>query len=157
MKIARSERVQVRAVDIYPYRLTDDGPEFLLLHRAPVASYGGSWLVAGTRIEENEAAWKAAQRGLRRKTGLVPTYLWTLPSVNHFYSWEEDELHLAPAFAAEVEGEIALNPKEYDASGWVDVGRALSNLTWPEQKRLLRLTNRLLQNGPIPDELVIEN
>lgn len=151
-----SARVTTQVVDVYPYRQTDAGPEFLLVRRAPDVPYAGTWRMIGGKIEDGEAAWEAAQRELAEETGLAPLRLWTLPSVNHFYEWEQDQLHLIPAFAAEVEGEPTLDD-EHDASAWVDVGMALSNMTWPEQKRLLRLTNRLLTtDDAIPSDLIID-
>lgn len=154
MRPEDTSRATTCVVDVYPYRLTDSGPEYLLLRRAPDVSYAGTWRMVGGKIKDGEAAWEAAQRELEEETGLSPVHFWTLPSVNHFYEWEEDRLHLIPAFAAEVEGEPTLDP-EHDGSAWVDVGMALNNLTWPEQKRLLRLTNRLISNDAVPRDLVI--
>ena len=37
----------VRVVDVYPYRLTSDGPAFLLLRRAPATRYAGQWRMSG--------------------------------------------------------------------------------------------------------------
>jgi dATP pyrophosphohydrolase len=145
----------VRVVDVYPYRRAGPaGAEFLLLHRAAGTRYEGTWRMVGGKIEAGEAAWEAARRECREETGCAPDPLWTLPSVNAFYEWRADRVNLCPAFAAEIDGPPALDD-EHDAFAWVPAAEAADRLAWPEQKRLLRLADRLLSEG-VPPELVVE-
>ena len=147
----------IRVVDVYPYRLSGDRPEYLLLRRAPDTSYEGAWRMVGGKIRSGEAAWQTARRELREETGCTPVRFWTVPSVNSFYEWQADRVNVIPAFAAEVSGDvedIALDD-EHDAHAWLPLDDAADRLGWPEQERLLRLVHSLLRDG-IPPDLVIE-
>ena len=152
--MSQPERVAVRVVDLYPYRRTSDGLEFLLLRRAEGGVYAGQWRMVGGKIRRGEAAWQAALRELDEETGRRPVEAWTVPSVNAFYEWQADRLNLIPAFAAELEGDPALD-REHDAFAWLPPEEAAARLAWPEQRRLLRLVARLLSGGAIPPELAL--
>lgn len=143
----------VRVVDVYPYRKDSINPEFLLLHRAPDTEYAGQWRMVGGKIEAGEAAWETAHREVMEETGQSPSRLWTIPSVNAFYEWENDRINLIPAFAAALPGDPVLDD-EHDAFAWLPAQEATSRLSWPEQKRLLRLADRFVRDG-IPPRLVI--
>ena len=145
---------RVRVVDVYPYRYESVNPEFLILHRAPGTAYDGQWRMVGGKIEAGEAAWETGLREVEEETGHTPTQFWTLPSVNTFYEWREDRVNLAPAFAAALPGDPTLDD-EHDAFAWLPAREAAGRLDWPEQKRLLRLADRVLRDG-IPPSLVVE-
>lgn len=140
--------VTTRVVDVYPYRERDGSREFLVLRRAEGRLYEGAWRMVGGRIDEGETAWQAALRELREETGLLVRRFWALPSVNLFYEWTRDAVSAAPAFAAEVEGDLVLCA-EHDEAAWVSAEEAASRLRWPEQRRLLLLAHRLLGEGPL--------
>lgn len=144
----------VHVVDVYPYRLVGEAPEFVLLRRASGTDYAGEWRMVGGKIQPGEAAWEAALRELREETQQTPEHFWTLPSLNRFYEWQHDRVNLIPAFAAELSGDPVLNA-EHDDFAWLPFDAATDRLAWPEQQRLLRLTARLLHEG-IPPSLVIE-
>ena len=145
----------VRVTDVYPYRTEADGtPRFLVVRRADGHTYHGQWRMIGGKIDPGETAWQSALRELAEETGLTPTRLWALPSVNHFYEWQRDTVALIPAFAAEVTGEPVLC-EEHDAFDWLPVEDAAERLFWPEQRRLLRLAGELVATGQIAPELEI--
>ena len=100
------------------------------------------------KVDADEAAWETALRELGEETGWRPGYglreLWTLPSVNAHYDWEADRVVLAPAFAAEVEGEPVLD-SEHDQAAWLPAEAAAQRLAWPEQSRLVRLAAALAE------------
>lgn len=144
----------IRVIDVYPYRLRDGAPQFLLFRRAPSVDYEGQWRMVGGRIDDEETAWQAALRELREETGREPTHFWTVPSINRFYEWQHDRINLIPAFAAELDADPVLN-HEHDDFAWLDVDTAVSRLLWPEQRRLVQLTARMLRRG-LPPELVVE-
>lgn len=141
----------VRVVDVYPYRLRDGQPVFLLMRRAPGVVYAGQWRMVGGKIAPGEAAWQAALREVEEETGRPPVRLWTVPSVNAFYEWRHDRVNLIPAFAAELEADPVLD-REHDAFCWLPAAEAAARLAWPEQQRLLLLAARLLGMG-VPPEL----
>lgn len=134
----------VRVVDVYLYRITDSGPEFLLLKRAPGVAYAGTWRMVGGKIAPDEPAHTTALREVMEETGQRPTRLWTLPSVNTFYEWQHNRVTLAPAFAAALTADPVFN-HEHTAFAWLPASEAAARLVWPEQQRLLRLTARLLR------------
>ena len=140
----------VRVVDVYPYRRTATGIQFLVLRRAAGRPYAGQWRMVGGKIEEGEAAWQAALRELKEETGYQPQQLWAIPSVNQYYEWQHDRVNIIPAFAAEVGGEPALDA-EHEAWLWLPAVAAADKLQWPEQKRLLRLADELLQHPLVPE------
>ncbi len=144
----------IRVVDVYPYRETSVNPEFLLLRRAPDTEYAGQWRMIGGKIEEGETAWETGLREVEEETGQSPTRFWALPSVNAFYEWQNDRINLAPAFAAGLSRDPTLDD-EHDAFTWLPAQEAAQRLDWPEQKRLLRLADRVLRDG-IPPSLTID-
>ncbi len=143
----------VRVVDVYPYRESAVNPEFLLLRRAPGTEYAGQWRMVGGKIESGETAWETAHREVTEETGHAPDRLWTLPSVNAFYEWQDDRINLIPAFAAALPGDPVLDD-EHDAFAWLPAEEAAGRLAWPEQQRLLRLADQTLRAG-IPPQLVV--
>lgn len=144
----------VRVVDVYPYREQSVNPEFLLLRRAPHTKYAGQWRMVGGKIEADETAWETGLREVQEETGQSPTRFWTLPSVNAFYEWEADRINLAPAFAAALPADPILDD-EHDDYAWRPAQEAARYLNWPEQKRLLRLADRVLRDG-IPPSLIVD-
>lgn len=145
----------IRVVDVYPYREQSVNPEFLILRRAPGTKFAGQWRMVGGKIRADEAAWETGLREVEEETGQTPTRFWALPSVNAFYEWQNDCVNLAPAFAAELPDDPTLDD-EHDAYVWRPAQEAAQYLDWPEQKRLLRLTDRVLRDG-IPPSLVIRS
>ncbi len=144
-------QAKVRAVDMYPYRLSTPAPEFLLMRRAKGLVYAEQWRMVGGKIEPGETAWRAALRELREETGHAPEAFWALPSLNVFYEWQRDQVNLIPAFAARLRADPVLD-REHDAFAWLPAEDAAARLAWPEQRRLLRLADRLLREG-VPPEL----
>lgn len=145
---------RVRVVDVYPYRDQSVNPEFLLLRRAPETTYAGQWRMVGGKIEADETAWEAGLREVEEETGHTPSPFWALPSVNTFYEWKEDRINLTPAFAAALPSDPVLDD-EHNAFAWLPAREAAGRLDWPEQKRLLRLADRVLRDG-IPPSLIVD-
>lgn len=134
-------------IDVYPYRMQDASPQYLLLHRDPAVVYAGDWRMIGGKVREGEAASEAARREITEETACNIVRLWTVPSVNSFYERETDTVHLIPAFAAELGcAEPVLN-HEHDRFGWFDFEEALERLRWPEQRRLLTAVQEELARG----------
>lgn len=145
--------MKVRVVDVYPYRLKESKIEYLLLRRSGGVSYAGQWRMIGGKIESGETAWQTALREVLEETGLHPVNLWTIPSANTFYEWQHDRMNVIPAFAAELTGE-PVTDHEHEEYGWFDVAEAVERLRWPEQRRLLELSSRMVREG-VPPELVV--
>lgn len=143
-------------VDVYPYRYVSGQYEFLILKRSPDKQYAEQWRMVGGKIQENEAAWEAGLRELKEETSVVPGLFWTIPSVNSFYSSKNDKIEMIPAFAALVpkEARIILN-EEHTEYLWIESGETDNFIHWPEQQRLISLTNSIL-NSEILDDWIIQ-
>ena len=127
-------------IDVYPYRRSNVGREYLLLRRSADTVYAGEWRMVGGKIHDREKAWEAARRELEEETRCAPIRLWAVPSANVFYEWQTDTVRIIPAFAAEIDGEPVLN-HEHDVFRWFDFEGACTHLKWPEQRRLLGIVH----------------
>lgn len=148
-----------KLIDVYPYRLKNGYPEFLLLKRSSNKIYANQWRMIGGKVKSGESSWKAALRELKEETGITPQKFWTLPSVNQFYEAKTDTIHFIPAFAAELpaEDEIILDD-EHSAFKWVNIEGIEPYISWPEQRRLMKLAYDILtdQTFEILPEWLIE-
>jgi dATP pyrophosphohydrolase len=107
----------------------------------------------GGKIKEGEMAWEAGLRELNEETKANPDLYWVIPSVNHFYNHRNDNIELIPAFAAELDchSEIILN-EEHSEFKWIEYKNCNDFIQWPEQRRLLSLTNTLLNSQQILED-----
>ena len=126
-------------IDVYPFRRTPAGPQFLLLKRNPNIRLGGTWQAVHGKIEPGETATQAALRELREETGLKPRAFWQIDSVNTFYLADRDRVLMCPGFAADIDPEtdVVLSGEHTD-SRWADVEETLQTLMWPGQRRAVR-------------------
>lgn len=146
-----------RLIDVYVYRMNSGVPEFLLLLRSKKKIYANQWRMVGGKVKEGESYWQGALREFLEELGAKPSEFWAIPSVNSFYEASTDQIHQIPAFAAlfPEETSVILN-EEHTEYRWVRVDEIEPMLAWPEQKRLIRLTNDLLTNHQILPEWRIE-
>ena len=109
-------------------------------------------MVAG-KIESGEKAWQAGLRELKEETSLVPESYWVIPSVNHFYNHHNDKVELIPAFAAEIQhdAKIVLNEEHQDFK-WIQASEIVPLVQWPEQVRLIQLTESIISRDEILDD-----
>ena len=145
-----------RLIDVYVYRMNSGVPEFLLLLRSKNKIYANQWRMVGGKVKEGETYWEGALRELKEELGLEPDFFWVIPSVNTFYESSSDQLHQIPAFAAEISAQNITLDDEHTHYRWVTVDDIEQMIAWPEQKRLIRLTEQLLRNQQIIPEWHIE-
>ncbi len=128
-----------QVVDVYVFRRTPGGPEFLLLKRAPTERLPNTWQAVHGHIEPPETAVQAALREIHEETAFDPIRLFQIDTVHHFYVASTDTIHLSPVFAAEVasNAEPVLNPEHVDYR-WRDPEQAIAGLLWPGQKAAVR-------------------
>lgn len=145
-----------KLIDLYAYRLQNGVPEYLLLKRSKGHIYEGHWRMIGGKVNESETYWQAALRELHEETSLKPIKFWTIPGVNQFYEHKTDTVHAIPAFAAELktDAEPVLDD-EHNEFRWFKLDDALKVIFWPEQKRLLSLTNNLLTSDQILEDWLV--
>jgi dihydroneopterin triphosphate diphosphatase len=145
-----------RLIDLYAYRMNGGEPEFLLFKRAGGKIYEGQWRMIGGKVQPDETYWEGALRELREETGLTPKKLWTIPSVNTFYEHKTDSVHHIPAFAAELsEDQTPVLDDEHSRFEWFSLEEAVKKIYWPEQIRLMRLTNKLLIEKKILEDWIV--
>ncbi|MCH8568143.1 MAG: NUDIX domain-containing protein [Balneolales bacterium] len=137
-------------VDVYVYRedpADKNNRTFLLLRRSPKVVYAGEWRIVAGKVQARESALAAAKRELLEETTAEPDFLWVLPDINHFFDARKNKMHFIPAFAARVnhQQQIRLN-HEHTEFAWVIPQIAQKMLIWPEQSRLLALTQNILEN-----------
>ena len=145
-------------IDLYPYRIGDQGLEFLLFKRAPGKIYEGQWRMVGGKAEMGESYWQAARREFLEETQMAMRCFWTVPSVNQFYEYKTDTIYRIPVFGAEVAAheEPVLN-EEHTEYRWVCLEELGAWVNWPEQLRLMGLIHNLAQKGKILPEWIIED
>lgn len=147
-----------RLIDCYPYRIKNGVPEFLLLKRAGSKIYAGQWRMVGGKVKEGETRWQGALRELKEETGLKAIRFWTIPSVNSFYEQKSDAIHQIPAFAAELSAdEEPLLDDEHTGYEWLNASEAVERVPWPEQKRLILLSDNIIRNDQILEDWLISS
>lgn len=145
-----------RLIDLYSYKIVDKIPFYLLLKRSEDRIYHGQWRMIGGKVEKGETYWQAAVRELYEETGLKPLKLWTIPSVNTFYEHKTDQILHIPAFAAEInDSEHITLDTEHSDYNWFSLDDALKKISWPEQKRLIRLTHSIITSNQILEDWYI--
>lgn len=146
-----------KLIDVYVYRMNSGIPEFLLLLRSKKKIYANQWRMVGGKVELNETYWQAALRELKEELDVFPSVFWSIPSVNTFYEASSDQIHHIPAFAAELPDSTSIKlDDEHTEYRWVKADEIDTMIAWPEQKRLIRLTDQLLRNQQILPEWHIE-
>ena len=133
-------------IEVCVFRRAGNGPEVLLLRRAPDETlYPGVWQIVTGAIDKGENAVDAARRELREETGVAPMRFWTVPWVSSFYEPARDLLHVMAFFAAEAapDAEIRLS-SEHDRSEWLPFHEASGRLVWPAQRQGLEVVRKYI-------------
>ena len=143
----------MRLIDVYPYRSKAGKNEFLILKRSSHKIYAGQWRMIVGKIKDNEKAWEAGLRELEEETKTKPDLYWAIPSLNHFYNHRYDKIELITAFAAQLDynSEIILN-EEHSEYKWIEYKYCNKFIQWPEPRRLLSLTNTILNSQKIIED-----
>lgn len=143
-----------KLIDVYPYCISENTPLFLVLRRSSKKIYAGQWRMIGGKVQKGESYHEAALRELEEETGLKPIQFWTVPSVNTFYEYQNDQIHLIPAFAAELSPDsIPKLDDEHTDQQWISASEVKQFLKWPEQQRLIRLIDDIARH---PDNILPE-
>lgn len=149
-------------VSVYCFRLGEQGPEYLALHRREgLDRLGKTWQAVHGGIAPGETAVQAAWREVREETGLSPIGFWELDYVEAHYSPYQDLVRLIPCFAAQFpEGlRIELGP-EHDEYRWTSLEEVLEMMLWRSQREAFRITHEeialpLFEGGKINPLLAI--
>lgn len=129
--------ISVPIVSVFVLRGDAGAREVLLMRRT--APPVGAWCQVAGKIEDGESAWAAGLRELREETGLIPQSFWSADTYEQFYEPDRDRMTVGPCFVALVgaDAEPRLNP-EHDAFDWFAPDAAVSQVSFPGQRRVLR-------------------
>jgi len=145
-------------VQCFVVRPAGESHEFLQMRRAAGDFMGGTWQTVYGTSNAGETAWQAALRELGEETGLWPTALYQLDTVNTFYLAGADTLWHVPMFCAMVDSAapVALNP-EHDDFRWMPRAQAMDAFMWPgERNGLVELCREILDDGKAKPYLRIQ-
>lgn len=135
-------------VDAYVLRRGRDGPEVLVLRRAPGGRSPGSWETVHGHIEAGETPVQAARREVREETGLEPARLYNVSRVESFYRHRTDEIVLIPVFACFMDGAAGVRTSaEHDRAEWLTPAQAAARFSWPRERRALEDVLSILGSG----------
>lgn len=131
-------------VSAYCFRLEEDGPQYLALHRREgIDRLGGTWQAVHGGIEEGETAAQAAWREVQEETGAKPMRFWELDYVETFYAPHLDALRLVPCFAAQLAQNVPVAPgAEHDAHEWLRRPAILERFLWRSQREAVQVLHR---------------
>lgn len=148
--------IEKKLIDLYPYKVENGSIRFLLFRRAKGKLYEDQWRMIGGKVEQGETYWQAALRELKEETELEPVSLWTIPSVNQFYEHSTDKILTIPAFAAEIDSADTIQlDDEHRSYQWIQSEEASKYIQWPEQIRLIELTNQLITSNKILNDWLV--
>ena len=140
--------VRVSFVDAYVLRRGRDGPEALVLRRAPGGRSPGSWETVHGHIESGETPVQAARREVREEPGLEPARLYNVSRVESFYRHRTDEIVLIPVFACIMDGAASVRTSaEHDRAEWLPPSQAVARFSWPRERRALEDVLSILGSG----------
>jgi len=137
---------RVTGVDVWPYRMLEETPEFLMLHRSG-RSGAPFWQGVSGWIEEGEAPHLAALRELREETGLEAAELYSVDAVFDLYAWHRGTVEGIVPFAALVAAESApVLSDEHDEWRWEPFAEAVQLVPYePQRVALRRISEDLLE------------
>ena len=129
-------KIKVKQIDSYIYRITDNGPVYLMLKRSPGKYYEHLWQGVAGKIEKGETAWQAVVREFKEETGMKPKKLFVADHIASFYNANKDYIQMVPIFGIEVENsEVQISDEHCDYK-WVSFDEALNLLTRSEERRV---------------------
>lgn len=134
-------------IEAHIFRKAGNDLEFLLLRRSDNEIYPGLWQMVSGSFERDENAYQTAIREIKEETGLTPEKFWTVPNVNSFYSYTQNEICMIPVFAALVsdKAEVMIS-NEHSEFKWAGLNETLKLLAWPGQRKSIEIIYEYFTN-----------
>jgi 8-oxo-dGTP pyrophosphatase MutT (NUDIX family) len=140
------------AVFIVVYYLDKDKkPIYILLKRK---LHWKGWEFPKGGIDKNEKPIKTAKRETEEETGLSPIKImrYNIKGRYNYHKILKDRPNFKgqtfELFSASIKQKpnqkIKLDPKEHSAYVWLPFKQAIKKLTWPNQKKCLKIVNKIL-------------
>ena len=138
-----------RFIEICVFRRSKYEPQYLLLQRSERDDlYPGIWQIVTGSVEEKEYARKSALRELEEETGLNAERFWIVPFVDSFFDADNDAVHMVPVFAVEVNKNSGVKlSHEHKCCEWLFYEEAKEIITWPGQRKALKIVHKYLTGG----------
>jgi 8-oxo-dGTP pyrophosphatase MutT (NUDIX family) len=137
-----------RAIFAVVYTRTSKGIEYLILKRK---LHWKGWEFTKGGVKPFELKRIAARREVKEETGLKPLNVKKFNfSGKYLYNKKLPDRHgcigqTFSLYAVEVKkGRVKLDRKEHSGYKWISFKQALRKLKWPNQKKSLRLVNRVM-------------
>lgn len=141
-------RIVADVVDAYIFRRMNARTQFLLLLRRPDAPLGNTWQSIHEKVEPNETALAAAERGIASATGMTPIEAYSADYVNHAFDHTRDAIVMAPVFAFAVPPRARVQlGDEFSDSAWCEREEATARLIWSGQRWAVRQIDDVLGLG----------
>jgi ADP-ribose pyrophosphatase YjhB (NUDIX family) len=143
-RLIDKHRAQVQSpavlyVDVFPFRKTSNGLEFLVFKRVSGVPLMRTWQPVCGKIEADESICTAFSRQVKNKTGQTPKRLINLDRVSTFYDSYYDAVLMVPAAAAELgDGTVVIDPTLHDEYRWCGVAAVSELLLFKRQIEAVR-------------------
>ncbi len=141
-----------KGVFVIAYATEKEKLLYLLLKRK---LHWKGWEFPKGGMEKREAAISAAKRELKEETGKKPIAIRKF-NIRGKYKYEKEYNNreglsgqtYEVLFAAKVEkgGKIRIDKEEHSSYAWLEFKEAMKNLTWPNQRKCLRIVNEWLSH-----------
>jgi len=131
-------KTKMKQIDSYIYRITKNGPVYLMLKRSPGKYYEHLWQGVAGKIEKGETAVQTVVRELKEETGKEPFKIFVADHIASFYNAKYNQIFMVPIFGIEVESSEVQLSAEHSEYKWVPFEEALALLTWKGQKEGLQ-------------------
>jgi len=135
-------------VDVWIFRLVDDAPQLLMLHRAPGRVLAGLWQGVSGKIEPGESIARAALREVHEETGIAGGAIETLYSLDFVaaFLWAPlDAVMSSVHFGLRVRpGTEPTLSHEHDDHRWLSLEEATAVSVWPGYRESIRRVRECL-------------
>jgi len=136
------------AVFIVTYARTKKGIEYVLLKRK---LHWTGWEFPKGGIEKNETGEQASKREVKEEVGSKPINIksWPIKGKYLYRNVKDRPNYIGQTyclFSAEVKkARIKVDREEHDYGKWVTFKEAIKELTWPNQRKCLRIIDKSLK------------
>ena len=152
-----AQQLPIRCYGVSSFLLKKNSDDYRVLLLKRKDTVEGIWAGVSGKIEEGEKAWQAVLREIKEETGLTPEKLYSADTCEQFYEIGKDSIWIAPVFVACVSGDTAVTiNEEHSEFGWFTLEEAILEVSFPEQRRILRhIQTEFVQRQPV-EWLLIE-
>ena len=127
--------IKIRVIDCHIAYKNGNDWQFLMLKRSKNRIYPSIWQGVTGKINDKEKPYRTAIRELFEETGLKPSRMWSIDTVNLFYDSNDGIMNLIPVFGVQVLTKNIKISDEHSEFQWCNINQAIKLLTWEQQKK----------------------